>query len=224
MRNIMAKRFTDSRKYQDPWFRHLNPRYKLIWDYVIHACDHAGIWKVDFDLASFCIGDTYTYEEVSTNLKDKVVMLSKNKWFIPKFIEFQYETLNPENRVHNSVINILTKSGVNKPLISTLQGCKDYNKDKDKDKYSETDIQTFFNYYLLKTGKKFKLNDTRKKLIQTRLKDYSIDDMKRAIDNFMADTWEGRKDHLDLVYCIGVRNKIDNLEKWLNKGTGRTFC
>jgi len=88
---------------------------------------------------------------------------------------------------------------------------------KVKESKVNKDIQDFFSYYLLKTKKKFMLSDARVKLIKSRLKDYSLEDMKKAVDNFVKDTWEGRKDHMDLVYCIGIRNKVDNLEKWLFK-------
>ena len=30
------------------------------------------------------------------------------------------------------------------------------------------------------------------------------------------DDWEDRHKYCDVIYCIGIRNKIDNLEKWLN--------
>lgn len=79
------------------------------------------------------------------------------------------------------------------------------------------EVEEFFSYFLLKTKKSFKLTQDARGLIGKRLKDgYLVDDMKKAVDNFVADTWEGRKDRLQLVYCIGIRNKIDNLEKWLN--------
>ncbi len=30
--------------------------YKLLWDFICHDCDHAGIWHVDFEIASLYIG------------------------------------------------------------------------------------------------------------------------------------------------------------------------
>ena len=56
-----------------------------------------------------------------------------SKWFIRPFIEFQYGVLNPDNRVHLSIINILEKNKI-KPLASPLLGAKDKDKDKVKDK------------------------------------------------------------------------------------------
>ena len=86
------------------------------------------------------------------------------------------------------------------------------------DKGKKELISSFWDYFLLKTKKKFRLTDDNKQLILRRLNDgYSEEQLKRAVDNFVADTWEGRKAHLDLIYCIGKqRGKPDSLEKWLN--------
>lgn len=35
----------------------------------------------------------------------------------------------------------------------------------------------------------------------------------------MKDDWENRHKYMNIVYCIGVRNKVDNLDKWLNLQT-----
>lgn len=129
----MAKRFTDSRKYNDPWFRKLTPIHKCFWDYIITTCDHAGVWKVDFEMAEFCIG-TSLERDIPKEFKGRIERISEEKWFIPKFIFFQYGTLQENNRVHQSVISILKKEGAYKGLRSTLKGCKNKDKNKDKDK------------------------------------------------------------------------------------------
>lgn len=82
----------------------------------------------------------------------------------------------------------------------------------------ETSLKEFFDYYLLKTKKSFRLTDLNKALIEGRLTEgYTVDQLKRAVDNFIQDPWPERKNHLDLIYCIGKqKGKPDNLEKWLN--------
>lgn len=108
---------------------------------------------------------------------------------------------------------------------------EDVNKDKDKDinkdinkdnKGVNKNITIFFDYYLKTTGKQYKLTKERKDLIKKRLLEgYTIDKLKKAVDNFVKDDWEGRADHMDLIYCIGKqRGKPDNLEKWINKTNG----
>ena len=135
----MANRFTDSRKWDDPWFRKLPCKYKAFFLFLIDKCDHAGIWKVDFESAEFHIGEPLDRGELLKMMDGRIVELGlKEKWFIPKFINFQYQVssvseLKHDNRVHKSVLDILKKEGAYKPLKSPIQGCKDKDKDKDKD-------------------------------------------------------------------------------------------
>lgn len=146
----MAKRFTDTNKYKKPFTRGLQGAYKLLWDYLYHECDHAGIWIVDFEIAQMYLGaDMKISKEKALDFFNpdeiRVVEIDNGKqWFLPGFIEFQYGKLNPKNRVHESVISILHKYNLIeedfslkqfKPLTSPLQGVKD--KDKEKDKFKD---------------------------------------------------------------------------------------
>ena len=51
----MSKRFTDTEKWDRPWFLALPPEYKAFWEYLRDKCDRAGIWYVNFELASYLI-------------------------------------------------------------------------------------------------------------------------------------------------------------------------
>ena len=156
----MAKRFTDTNKYKKPFIRGLQGAYKLLWDYLYHDCDHAGIWIVDFDIAQIYIG-----EDMPVNKDDalkyfnsdeqRIIEICKGKkWFIPGFIDFQYNELNENNRAHQSVINILNKYNLfnDKGLVRPLQAHKVKDKDKDKDKDKEV-FEKFWSYYNKKTNK-----------------------------------------------------------------------
>ena len=103
----------------------------------------------------------------------------------------------------------------NCPTFVEVEGDK-IRQDKDK---SDLVIE-FLNYFNLKANKKLTLNDEREKIISSRLKVYTINQLKQAVDNFVKDTWPDRHKFMDIVYCIGIRNKIDNLEKWLNVNGG----
>ena len=145
----MAKRFTDSEKYKKPFHRGLQGAYKLLWDFICHDCDHAGIWHIDFEIAQIYIGSDMPVNETDAlkyfnEGEKRIEILPGGKWFIRPFIEFQYGTLNPDNRVHLSILNILKKNKI-KPLISPLLGAKDKDKDKDKGVYGE-----FKNIFLAK--------------------------------------------------------------------------
>lgn len=112
------------------------------------------------------------------------------------------------------VAKLLTGSSniVNKVVTKKL-----HTKDNTKDIIQKKEILLFWEYFLLKTKKKFTLTKDKKDLIKKCLSEHSLDDLKRAVDNFVADDWAGRSDNLDLIYCIGKqKGKPDNLEKWLN--------
>lgn len=79
-------------------------------------------------------------------------------------------------------------------------------------------METFWQYFLLKTKRGFKLTLLNRNLITERLSSYKLEELKICVDNFVNDEWPGRKDHLDLIYCIGhQKGKPDAVEKWLNK-------
>ena len=136
----MAKRFTDSRKWDDDWFLSLDPAWKLAWLYILDKCNHAGIYKHAATLEQCCLGFELNPDTINDVLPGRVRVLLENKWYIEKFVEFQYGELCLDNRVHKSIVDLLKKEGVYKGLISPIQGCKD--KDKDKDKEKNKDILT----------------------------------------------------------------------------------
>ena len=138
----MPKRFTDTDKYKKPFFRSLRGAYKLLWDYLYHNCDNAGIWIKDFEIAQTYIGTDMpiSEEEALKVFAARVIVFDGgSKWFIPSFIEFQYDCgiddLNPKNNAHLSVIKKLKKEG----LMSPSRGAQDKYKDKEEDKDKEKD-------------------------------------------------------------------------------------
>jgi hypothetical protein len=145
----MAKRFTDSTKWSKPFIRSMKAPYKLLWLYILDECDHAGIWQVDFEVAQVKIGERINLETALQQLSGKIYPFADGeKWFIPDFIDFQYGVLNPDNRAHNSVIQLLNKYNLSleiKPLTSPLQGAMDMDKVKDKEKV-KVKRSDFLNY------------------------------------------------------------------------------
>jgi hypothetical protein len=85
----MAKRFTDSTKWNDDWFFNLNNEEKLAWIYILDTCDHAGIWKKNIRLLNFHTGSGFVEDTLKQVFSGKFIEI-KDKWFIPKFIKFQY--------------------------------------------------------------------------------------------------------------------------------------
>ncbi|MFH1052262.1 MAG: hypothetical protein V1779_15185 [bacterium] len=155
----MAKRMTDSNKWKDPWFKKLPTPYKLLWLYILDDCDHAGLWFVDFEVAQIRIGleIDILLDEALDLFNCKIIPFDNgDKWFIPSYISFQYGKLNPINKVHLSVQNILLENNLmqfldnsHKPLPRPLEAPKD--KDMDKDNFIDKDID--------KVKKNFAKND-----------------------------------------------------------------
>lgn len=117
----MTKRFTATEKWDDPWFYHLPTHLRMGWIYLLDKCNHAGIYNVNYALMEFHLGNKMEPKDFN----GRVVELSADKWFIPRFVEFQYGELNEVNRAHKSVIDILKREGACKGLIRSLQGRKE---------------------------------------------------------------------------------------------------
>ena len=117
----MAKRFTDTEKWKKGLLRDLDGPLKVLWLYICDDCDHAGIWHYEPDVAEIRCGFEYDWDDVREKFSSKIVEFDGGeKWFIPSFIEFQYGTLNPQNRAHTAVISKLEKYKLS-PLTSPLQ-------------------------------------------------------------------------------------------------------
>ena len=124
----MAKRYFDTDIWKKRWFRSLSPKYKGVWWYIISQCDHAGIFEPDIDIMSIFIGGELDEGSILEVFKDRIIHLDNGKWFIPKFIQFQYnaatpEELNQNNRVHKSVYDKLQKYGITfRPIDEATKG------------------------------------------------------------------------------------------------------
>jgi len=220
----VAKRLTDSRKWDDPWFIGLETKYQLLWIYLLDKCNHIGLYKPALSLAGFLLHDDFIETDVLTAFNGRIVKINDN-WWIPKFICFQYGSLKTESRMHLKVLSDLKREIPKELLIqyrysidtlSTGLRNKDKDKDKDKEALYKGQVLEFFEYFCLKTKKNLTLSPARSDIISARLKTHKIEQLKLAVDNFIKDDWPDRHKFMDIVYCIGIRNKVDNLERWLN--------
>ena len=201
----MAKRFTDNGKWKKRFFKTLSPKYKLLWIYILDDCDHAGIWEVDMEVAQLRIGEPLEEQKALELFNGNLVVIKGgDKWFIPDFISFQYGELNPNSRVHQSVLDLLDKNSVvyQPQEVPLLDAPKSIIKDKRFKKPSieeikeycierknVVDAESFFNYY---ESKGWKVGKSPMK------------DWKSAVR-----TWEKNN------YSSKSKNKIKtNLETW----------
>ena len=169
----MAKRLTDSNKWNDNWFNELPADMKLVWMYILDTCDHAGVYKVSLKSIKFYTGTERTQSEIIEYLKDRIYIADNDKWFIPKFITFQYKNFFTSNTpaiksarellISHNIIkpndNVLPtiNIGLNNPYITLVEGLdndsvrtkdKDMDKNIDKDmvnkKYTDKEIDEMF--------------------------------------------------------------------------------
>ena len=134
----MSKRFTESEKWRDPWFRRLSPGVKLAWSYISDNCDAAGVWNADKEMAEFSIGQAVPWDKVLEACEGKIEVLANGSWLLTDFIAFQYGTLTPDCRPHLKIIRLCEQHGIlpdtlSKGYSKTIHSLQEEDKDKDKE-------------------------------------------------------------------------------------------
>jgi hypothetical protein len=140
------KRFTDTEKWQ-PWFRKLPTIYKAFWFFLCDACDYAGVWERDDEVARIYVDKKLDIDaaiKVLNEDKTRIVLLRDNtRLFLTDFITFQYSRIRKDNKTHAPVYRDLAKNGIasgpfeyDPSIVSTetLQSLKNKDKSKDKNK------------------------------------------------------------------------------------------
>lgn len=104
----MAKRFTDTEKWKDPWFRKLSAEAKVLFNYFCDDCDLAGFLQQDDDAFCFLTGiPKEKIEGLYQELSKSVAV--KDGWiWVKNFLRHQKNLpLNPQNNAHKHIIGIL---------------------------------------------------------------------------------------------------------------------
>lgn len=137
----MAKRFTDTEKFSDTWYRKLSLLHKVIWEYLLAECNHAGILEnFDLEMMSFKIGTNISLDDL-TFFDNRIKFVNDTTIFIPKFLDFQYGTFNPKNKVHLNVLRELEKHSISAPWTERGRSVN-ASKEKEKEKEIEKEITT----------------------------------------------------------------------------------
>ena len=151
---MSRKRFTDTEKWNRPWFRSLPVPYRFFWIYILDNCNMAGIWYVDLDMASFMVGEKIELGKATRLLSKQIERITGGtRWLVKDFISFQYGKYSPHSNVHYSVLKTaaavnlkLSWDGLPPSLPPSLYHTLDprldpspKDKDKDKDKAKEKD-------------------------------------------------------------------------------------
>lgn len=117
----MAKRFVDTRLFDDEWFMGLSDKGKLFWVFLFTKCDHAGIVKTNDTMFKFFL-KTEDLEPLYEEMGKRVVRLDCGYIFLPKFISFQYPNgLSEEVNAQASAKAILIRFGLWDSSSGTLR-------------------------------------------------------------------------------------------------------
>lgn len=155
----MTKRFIDTEIWNKEWFQLLNLKHKVLVKYIFENCDCAGVWEINFRLASFVIGEQITIQDIEeiNKAKQQFEIFEDDKIFVTNFIKFQYGTLSENCKPHKSIIEKLKKYGLYERV------CKGYAKgmetleEKEQEQYKEKDKENNLSSLVLSS-----LNDDQK--------------------------------------------------------------
>jgi len=242
----MAKRFTDTTKWNDDWFFNLNNEEKLAWIYILDSCDHAGIWKKNLRLLNFQIGSTFVEDDLKKVFATKFIEIG-DKWFIPKFIKFQYGKtfLTSNTPAVKSARELLLDIGFiqqdDKGSLTLIEGLpnstltltegldKGYDTLKDKDKDKDMVQDTYEDMDEVENIFKDEDNDKRKRLIkimeqviedeiisQEQVLEWKISDTRDLLNEMFIDYPKWEEDLLRLGQDEFVRRASSKSQTEIN--------
>lgn len=105
------KRFTETAKWDDRWYRNLSPSAKLLRDFIVDKCDAVGIWEPDLESASFFIGAKIEQKHLD-EIADRLQLLPSGKYLVRRFIWFQYGELSEKCPPHKTVLRLIQQNGL----------------------------------------------------------------------------------------------------------------
>lgn len=105
----MPKRFTDSDKWEDKWFRRLKPDQKLAYLYLLDRCDMAGTIELDEDLAEFQMGCSTDWEGLVKGSDTRLLRLDNGRIWIRKFMDFQHGQLSEHCNAHKAALRLIER-------------------------------------------------------------------------------------------------------------------
>lgn len=103
----MSKRFTDTGKWTDKWFRKLSVCEKLLFLWLVDNCDNAGFWEMDIELAAVQIGVTDPEALGAWQGLSRAYVAQGDYVWIRRFIRVQGNCpLNPDNNAHKQILTL----------------------------------------------------------------------------------------------------------------------
>lgn len=214
----MPKRFTETLKWDDPWFRALSPDAKLLWFWLVDKCDSAGIITPDFALCEFQTGIKRAIEKMP-EIETRIAEIAEGKYIICRFIEFQHGKLSRDCKAHNPAWQSLEKhemldecdeiKGYRKGIHTLSKGYpyptgigkgKEIGKGKGKEEEKENEILPFdsadfatfwANWKHHLKEKKKPLKPTSEKMQLAKLAGMGERKAIQSLKNSMENGWQG---------------------------------
>ena len=134
----MSKRFTATEKWDKPWFRKLAPRLKCLWQFLCDRCDQAGVIEIDWELASFQVGEDVSADDLAA-FDGKIVTLKDGKLWLKTFIEFQYGNLSETCPAHKPVFRAIEKHSLLIGYQYPIGRLQEEEEEKEEEKEEETE-------------------------------------------------------------------------------------
>lgn len=85
-------RFTETTKWDDPWFEALPPWGKLLWVFACDKCDHVGYLSMSKSQAERNCGPI-DWGMANTLFAGRMDSIGEHAWLLPKFLYFQQKNL-----------------------------------------------------------------------------------------------------------------------------------
>lgn len=102
------KRFTESGKWDDPWFRGLPGAHKLVFLYLLDRCNNAGFWEEDLDGMAFHTKVEASALQGALKGLERGIQGAAGWYWVRNFLRHQKnDCLNPENPAHRQIIALL---------------------------------------------------------------------------------------------------------------------
>lgn len=140
----LMKRFTETVKWRDPWFRRLSPTAKLLWLYATDNCSNIGVIEIDWDALKFDFGCAVTEKHLD-ELGDRIQVVGGGKYFIPKFIRFQYGELSDACPAHRPIFKAISQHQLDRVALDyrypSDRVAIPYRNGMEKDKDKEEGVQ-----------------------------------------------------------------------------------
>lgn len=204
----MANRLTDTGKWSKVWFRKLEPKWKLLWLFMLDNCDAAGVWEMDLELASIYIGEKLDPVEALAIFKEHIGVIHGGKrWLILDFVTFQYKVgsidkLNRNNKAHLGVIRLIERHGeeyrgalkglrrgLEEPSkeLRNRKRSRSRNRKRTEDEKAKNNLEesavAIYEFYAERVRSGARQDSIRN--IEHRLKEHTPEDLRGAIERYI---------------------------------------